>query len=117
MPQRARSVIGDPLGLLESLVEKHLTQNQVLGMPARAQPEPANDELSRLHQLVHQRLRTTMDILGPEPGDEVRSWTNCRWWRGAACDYGSHGSSHVPSADQYPRCGDGRKGAIGVAMR
>jgi hypothetical protein len=32
-----------------------------------------------------------MDILGPEPEDEARPWTNCRYWRGAACDYGSEG--------------------------
>jgi hypothetical protein len=49
---------------------KLLTDNQVLasGHPAIG---AANDECPGLHQLVHQRLRTTMDILRPEPHDEA----------------------------------------------
>jgi hypothetical protein len=39
---------------------------------------PGTEESPDLHQLVHQRLRTTIDILGPEPEDKVRPQTNCR---------------------------------------
>src|SRR5690242_14425633 len=33
-------------------------------------PEPVIEEFPGLHQLIHQRLRTTMDVLGLEPEDE-----------------------------------------------
>jgi hypothetical protein len=46
---------------------------------------------SGLHQLVHQRLWTTMDILGRKPKDQARPRTNCRSSLGAAYDYGSDG--------------------------
>ena len=42
------------------------------------QPEAATVEPPDLHQLVHQRLRTTMDTRGREPEDEARPRTNCR---------------------------------------
>jgi hypothetical protein len=71
--RHARSVI-----VAERPVEKHLTKNQVLGGRTANRSEPANEECPRLHQLVHQRLRTTMDILGPELNDEARPRTNCR---------------------------------------
>jgi hypothetical protein len=74
---------------VRSLGVKHLIKNQVLGGRSYSRSEPANEEHRGLHQLVHQRLRTTMDILEPEPEDEARPWTNCRSSRGAACDYGS----------------------------
>jgi hypothetical protein len=32
-----------------------------------------------------------MDILGHEFKDQARPWTNCRYWQGTACDYGSEG--------------------------
>lgn len=35
--------------------------------------EPATEEPPDLHQFVHQRLRTTMEILGREPKDQARS--------------------------------------------
>jgi hypothetical protein len=57
---------------------KHLSGNQVLGKQTHARPEPANDEPPRLHQLLHQRLRTTMNVLEPEPEDEARPWTTGR---------------------------------------
>lgn len=76
----------------------------------RETPDPRSDVGSRqtagqsprpkdppdLHQLVHQRLWTTMDILGHESKDQARPWTNCRPWRSTASDYGSEGFVAVP---------------------
>jgi hypothetical protein len=44
-----------------------LTQNQMFGSRGPSVGEPTTEEPPELHQLVHQRLRTTMDILGPNP--------------------------------------------------
>jgi hypothetical protein len=58
-------IITDSLTLLESLVEKHMTQHQVLRKQTHARPELRNDELPRLHQVGtstatddHERPRT-----------------------------------------------------------
>ena len=75
------------------------------------QPEPAIEESPGLHQLVHQRLRTTVDVLGPEPEDEARPRTTLYAVRGLHPTTNQMATSHVPSAAQYPRRGDGRKGA------
>jgi hypothetical protein len=109
----ACKVIDDPPPTVSSLVGcrgmrgrpilKLLTKNQVLGGRTANRSEPANEECPRLHQLVHQRLRTTMDILGPEPNDEARPRTNCRYWRGAAYDYGSHGPVATSLGRSHPR--------------
>jgi hypothetical protein len=32
-----------------------------------------------------------MDILGREPKDQARPWTDCSWRRGVACDYETEG--------------------------
>jgi hypothetical protein len=69
---------------------KHLIGNQVLGDRIYSRLEPA-DEDPGLHQLLHQRLRTTMNIVGHESEDVARPRTICRQWRGAASDYGSEG--------------------------
>jgi hypothetical protein len=58
---------------------------------ADSQSEHATEGPPHLHQLVHQRLRTTMDALGREPKDQARPRTNCRYSRSAACDYGTEG--------------------------
>ena len=71
----ARKIIGNPRTLF-GLVEKHLIQNQMLGgrhTPAGVHARGAPD----LHQLVHQRLRMTMDAGGREPEDEAPPRTNC----------------------------------------
>ena len=47
----------------------------------------------------------------------VHPRTNTHVVRSAASDYGSNGSNYVPSADQYPRRGAGRKGAYRRRMR
>jgi hypothetical protein len=83
----------------ERLTEKHLTQNQMFGGQVHSRSEPASEDPPRLHQFLHQRLWTTMDILGREPKDEARPWTNCRSWRRAACDYGSEGLAARPLSD------------------
>jgi hypothetical protein len=70
---------------------KLLTKNQMFGERTDDRSEPATENRPDLHQLVHQRLWMTMDALGREPKDQVRPRTNCRYWRGAACDYGSEG--------------------------
>ena len=49
--------------------------------------------LPHLHQLVHQRLRRTMDAFGRLLEDEARPRTNLDVVRDAACDYGSEGCS------------------------
>jgi hypothetical protein len=64
------------------------------------------DSLKRVGCL-HQRPRTARNVLGPGSKDEVTPWTTVDSDEGIAYDYGSHGSSHVPSADQYPRRGRG----------
>jgi hypothetical protein len=64
--------------------------------PADRRSEPATKDPPGLHQLVHQRLWTTMDILGREPKNQARSWTDCRSGRGAACDYGTEGIRRRP---------------------
>jgi hypothetical protein len=80
-----------------------LTPNQVFGSRQTAAPS-SDREFPDLHQLVHQRLRTTMDILGREPKDHVRPRTNSRYWRGAAYDYGSEGFIvPYPSEASCPR--------------
>jgi hypothetical protein len=53
------------------VVGQEVTKNQVLGGRTANRSEPRKEECPRLHQLVHQRLQTTMDILGPEPNDEA----------------------------------------------
>src|SRR5918998_5600684 len=67
---------------------KPLTKNQRLGGVHTADQSP-RPRTTCLHQLVHQWLRTTMDILGPEPGDKAQPWTNLHVVQGAACDYGT----------------------------
>jgi hypothetical protein len=62
----ARKIIDDPV-LEEPGRQKQLTKNQVLGGRTSSRSEPANEERPRLHPLVHQRLRTPMNGLGPEP--------------------------------------------------
>jgi hypothetical protein len=108
-PQRARSRIPR---LLRNLVgvDRFRAPNQESDVwrPAGRRSESATEELPDLHQLVHQRLRTTMDALGREPEDEARPRTLCRQWRGAACDYGTDGHQPRPSPNQYvPRCAGG----------
>ena len=56
---------------------KLLTENQVLGERTCSRSEPAT-ESPCLHQLLHQRLRTTMSVLGSGPEDTARPWTTCR---------------------------------------
>jgi hypothetical protein len=46
---------------------KHLTQNQMFCSRADCRHRPRPKSLPDLHQFVHQRLRTTMDIPGPNP--------------------------------------------------
>jgi hypothetical protein len=47
------NVIDDPRALLESLVEKHLTQNQMFGSRQAASRRPRPKKHPYLHQLVH----------------------------------------------------------------
>jgi hypothetical protein len=68
-PRHARSVLA-----AERQVEKQLTKNRC-SASRHVRPEPTNDEPSRLHQLVHQRLRTTMNVLGRESEDWAQPWT------------------------------------------
>jgi len=49
-----------------------LTRYQVLGEKTDSRGESPRAKNHCLHQLVHQRLRTTMDILRPEHEDDVR---------------------------------------------
>jgi hypothetical protein len=72
MPSRCRYVTA------ERLTEKQLTQNQMFWQQIDGQPEAATEEPPGLHQLVHQRLRMTMDARRREPEDEARPRTNCR---------------------------------------
>jgi hypothetical protein len=59
-------------------VPKLLTKNQVLGERIHSRSEPTAQDPPGLHQLLHQRLRTTMNVLGPGPQDEARPWTTSR---------------------------------------
>jgi hypothetical protein len=52
-----------------------------------------------------------MDVLGPEPEDEAQPRTNLHVVRRLHATTDQMVNSHVPSADQYPRRGGGRKGA------
>jgi hypothetical protein len=61
---------------------KQQSENQVLGDSRYSRSKPTDKERPDLHQLVHQRLRTTMDILGREPKDQPRPRTNCWYWWG-----------------------------------
>jgi hypothetical protein len=45
-----------------SLVEKHLTQNQMFGQQIDQRSEPVIEDPLGLHQLVHQRLWTSSDV-------------------------------------------------------
>lgn len=76
-PQRAQ-IISDPVVPVRNLVGKHLSQNQVLGERTCSRSEPANEEPAGLHQLLHQRLRTTTNVLGPGHEDKARPWTTSR---------------------------------------
>ncbi len=51
----------------EKVVAKHLTQTQMLRSRADCRQGPRPKSLPDLHQFVHQRLCTTMDIPGPNP--------------------------------------------------
>jgi hypothetical protein len=63
----------------DKAIPKLLTQNQMFDrQQADRRSEPTTELPPDVHQLVHQRLRTTMDILGREPKDQARPWTNCR---------------------------------------
>jgi len=84
-------IIGDKARPLRSPVEK-APDRESGAWRADTQPGRACGSRSPcLHQLLHQRLRTTMNVLGPGPQDVARPWTTSTYWRGAACDYGSHG--------------------------
>jgi hypothetical protein len=54
------------------------TQNQMFGRQIYSRSKPTAEEAPDLHQLVHQRLRTTMDVPGLKPDDEARPWMNYR---------------------------------------
>jgi hypothetical protein len=66
-------------------VEKAPYHQSDVWQQADRRSEPATEEPPALHQLVHQRLRTTMDIIGREHEDQARPWTNCRYWGGDSC--------------------------------
>jgi hypothetical protein len=60
---------------------KLLTENQMLGSRADRRSEAATKDPPDLHQLVHQRLRTTVDILGPNPSIRPDHGPMCTsWW-------------------------------------
>ncbi len=64
----------------------------------------ARDGEPRLHPSLHQRPRTAENVLGPGSGDETRSWTTGRQWRGIGCDYGTEGLCRRPlSGPEVPR--------------
>ena len=69
---------------------KQLTENQMLATDRPSAESMAVDPPD-LHQLVHQRLRRTMDACGRGPENEGRPRTNTHVVRGAASDYGSNG--------------------------
>lgn len=50
---------------------KLLTQNQVFGVQSRSRSKPGNDKIFGLHQSLHQRLRTAVDILRSGSEDEA----------------------------------------------
>jgi hypothetical protein len=77
-------------------------QESDVWQPRRPPVEPATEQPPDVHQLLHQRLRTTMDVLGPGPEDEAQPWTTCRWWRDAACDYGSKASTSIHVSSGAP---------------
>jgi hypothetical protein len=76
---------------LVGLVGKAPDKKQVFVTRTSCRPRFATEAPARLHQFLHQRLRTTMDILGPKPRGGARPWTTSGWWRGGACDYGTEG--------------------------
>jgi len=59
--------------------------------PGARRSEHATEESPELHQLVHQRLRTTTDILGPNPKIKARPRTYTHVVVGVASDYGTEG--------------------------
>jgi hypothetical protein len=79
--------------------------------PTDHQSAPATEDPPDLHQLVHQRLWTATHILGLN--SKIRSdhgLIRTSWWvLHPTTD--QMVNRHIPSADQYPRRGDGRKGA------
>ncbi len=82
---------GNPPPRRQAWPGKLLTKNQLLDERIFDRSEPTNEQPPRLHQLLHQRLRTTTNVLGPEPEDKARPRTNLHVVVGAASDYGSHG--------------------------
>jgi hypothetical protein len=64
--RRARSAIAE-----KRLAEKHLSENQMFGSGQAAGQSPRPKKSPDLHQLVHQRVRTAMDIRGRKPEDQA----------------------------------------------
>ena len=85
------------------------------GGARRSQTRTFSTITGQLEELAEWLVSAKMTLAGMEStgvyGKPVHPRKICRYWQGAACDYKSNGSSHVPSAAQYPRRGDGRKGA------
>lgn len=59
-------------------IPERLTKNQMLGDRTSSRSKVENDKDPGLHQSLHQRLRTTVSTLGPDPEEGARSRTTCR---------------------------------------
>lgn len=85
-PSRAKS------SLIPRLVSRGASKLRIRCLVAGSQPvRVPRPRAADVHQLVHQRLRTTMNILGPKSEDMARPWTNVHVVVGAASDYESDG--------------------------
>lgn len=71
-------IIGGPGPPLRNLVESASDQEPDVSASGHTIDRSATEDPLRLHQLVHQRRRTTVDVLGPESDDEARPRTTCR---------------------------------------